>query len=81
MQYPIQVSQSKINVRISDMIIEKLYYCIYDNKIFLFYRDQNLFLNCFEIVETDLVNKVKKIDGKNLDMILQKYAQNKLNIK
>ncbi len=82
MSYPIHTSQSKINIRTSDMTTEKLYYCICSGTLFLFYKDKDLLLNCFEVTETDLINKIKNINNKNkIDKILEKYAQTNLNIK
>lgn len=82
MMYPIQTFQSKINIQTTEMLIEKLYYCIHDEKLFLFYKDKDLLLNCFEINEPSLISKIKKIKDKNyIDEILEEYIRTNLNIK
>ena len=82
MSYPIRTFQSKINIKATEMLVEKLYYCICDEKLFLFYKDKDLLLNCFEINEVSLINKIKKIKDKNyIDKILDEYIDTNLNIK
>ena len=59
---------------------EKLYHCIFKDKIILAFKDQQDFLNCFEIEESEIVNKIKSSNGKNIEMILQDYID-KENLK
>lgn len=59
------------------MEIDKLYFCIYQEKILLFYKDQNDMLNCYEIAEKDVVEEVKQSTSDDIENILQKYIQKK----
>ena len=59
---------------------EKLYHCIFKDKIILAFKDQQDFLNCFEIEESEIVNKIKSSNGKNIELILQDYID-KENLK
>ena len=61
MIYPISVKNSKIKIKPEYMDKEKLYYCLFNNKIILFYKDTYDALNCFEIEEDELVNKIKSL--------------------
>ena len=59
---------------------EKLYHCIFKDKIILAFKDQQDFLNCFEIEESAIVNKIKSSNGKDIELILQDYID-KENLK
>ena len=59
---------------------EKLYHCIFKDKIILAFKDQQDFLNCFEIEEAEIVNRVKSADGKDVSLILEEYIE-KENLK
>ena len=59
---------------------EKLYYCTFKEKIILAFKDQQDFLNCFEIEEAEIVNRVKAADGKDVSLILEEYIE-KENLK
>ena len=56
---------------------DKLYYCVYQEKILLFYKDQNEMLNCYEIEEKDVVEEVKQSTSDDIENILQQYIQKK----
>ena len=55
---------------------EKLYHCIYKDKVILVYKDHQDFLNCYEIEETDLVQAIKSGSSQNIDSILEEYIEN-----
>ncbi len=77
MDYPIEAGSEGIKIRAEKMEIDKLYYCLYQDKIMLFYKDQNEMLNCYEIAEKDIVEEVKKSQSENIENILQKYIDEK----
>jgi hypothetical protein len=55
------------------MITDKLYHCIYDNKVFLFYKDDQSLLHCYEIQHPDAVREIAEKPSE-LHSILQRYA-------
>ena len=59
---------------------EKLYYCFFKDKVILAYKDNQDFLNCYEIEETDLVERIKSTADQNIDSILEEYME-KTNLK
>ena len=59
---------------------EKLYHCIFKDKIILAFKDHQDFLNCFEIEDSEIVNKIKSADGKDVNLILEDYID-KENLK
>ena len=65
---PVEIDvENKIKINPEIMIIEKLYPIIYDNSIFLFYKDENELINCYEITDKSTVEKALL----NPDMIIE----------
>ncbi|HEU5488351.1 MAG TPA: hypothetical protein VFV16_05960 [Candidatus Nitrosotalea sp.] len=77
MDYPIVVEPEGVKIRSEKMEVDKLYYCIYQEKILLFYKEQNEMLNCYEIAEKDVVEEVKQSKSEDIEKILQKYIEKK----
>ena len=80
MTNPIIVNNDGVNFKPELMEKEKLYHCIFNNKIILAYKDHQDFLNCYEIEEPDLVKKIKSDSSQNIDAILEEYIE-KSNLK
>ena len=76
MDYPISVNDEGINIKPETMEKEKLYHCFFKNKILLLFKDSQDFLNCYEIEEEDLVNKIKNCEkDSDVEKILEKYIE------
>jgi hypothetical protein len=75
--YPIVVEPEGVKIRSEKMEVDKLYYCIYQEKILLFYKEQNEMLNCYEIAEKDVVEEVQQSKSEDIEKILQKYIEKK----
>jgi len=57
---------------------EKLYHCVFQDKVLLFYKDVQDVLNCYEIEEKELVQKIKTISNKDeVEKFLEKYVEQK----
>jgi len=69
--------QNGVNLKPEKMEKEKLYHCIFKNKVILVFKDSQDFLNCYEIEEEDLVNQVKKSNDDELEKLLEGYIQGK----
>tara|TARA_B100001559_G_C16111646_1_gene444187 strand:+ start:182 stop:445 length:264 start_codon:yes stop_codon:yes gene_type:complete len=80
MAEPLVANNDGVNVKPELMEKEKLYHCIFNNKIILVYKDHQDFLNCYEIEETDLVERIKSAADQNIDSILEEYME-KTNLK
>ncbi len=77
MDYPIIVESDGVKIKSEKMEIDKMYYCIYQEKILLFYKEQNEMLNCYEIEEKDIVEEVKQSKSEDIEKILQQYIEKK----
>lgn len=66
--YPIETDkENKIKIKPDLMIKEKLYPFIYENSIYLFFKDENEIINCYEMLD----NEVKDNMLKNPDRIIE----------
>lgn len=61
--------ENKIKINPEIMIIEKLYPIIYDNSIFLFYKDENELINCYEITDKSTVEKAMLNPDKIIEIL------------
>lgn len=77
MDYPVTVNPEGIKIKLENMEVDKLYYCIYQDKIELFFKDQNQILNCYEIEEKEIVDEVKQSESENIENILHRYIEKK----
>ena len=81
MPEPVSVNNDGINFNPKLMEKEKLYHCLFNNKIILVYKDQQDFLNCYEIDEPELVEKIMqniKISSQtneDISSILEQYIE------
>ena len=51
MSYPLSVEKDGIKIKPEQMKPETIYHCIFQNKIFIIYKDYGGILNCYEIEE------------------------------
>jgi hypothetical protein len=45
--YPVVTGQDGIKLKTEKMEADHLYHCVYDNKVFLLYKDENELLHCY----------------------------------
>ena len=78
MTYPISTNPDGVKIMPEHMEKEKLYHCIFKDKILLIYKDDEDLLNCNEIEEQDLVEKVKSTGNQDeVENILEEYLKQK----
>ena len=73
---PVIAGPDGIKLRTEKMIPDQLYHCIYENKVFLFFKDEEGMLNCYEVGDPLAVNEIAK-NPSHLEEILKKYADHK----
>ena len=75
MDYPLTAKEDGINIKPENMEKERLYHCVFKNKVLLLYKDSQDFLNCYEIEEKDLVNQIKNSEtDEQVEKILENYV-------
>ena len=75
MDNPIEVNDDGIKLKPEIMEPEKLYHCVFKEKIILVFKDHQDFLNCFEIEEKELVDKISSSSDKDVNSILESYIE------
>ena len=76
MEYPVSVDENGVNMKPEKMEKEHLYHCIFKDKAMLIFKDSQDVLNCYEIEEPDLVEKIKKcVDDADLEPIFEDYLK------
>ena len=75
MDYPIEVNDDGVKLKPEIMEPEKLYHCVFKEKIILVFKDHQDFLNCFEIEEKELVDKISSSSDKDVNSILESYIE------
>ncbi len=75
--YPVLIEKEGIKLQTEKMQVDKLYYCIYQEKVMLFFKDKNDLLNCYEIEEKDIVDEVKQTQPDDIEKALEKYIEKK----
>jgi len=75
---PISVDENGIKLKPEIMEKEKLYHCVFNNKVFLVYKDEQEFLNCYEIEEKEIVDKIILLSDNldSVDNILNEFIKN-----
>lgn len=82
MIYPLIAEKEGIKIKPEHMEKEKLYHCIFNEKVILVYKDSQDVMNCFEIEEKELVDQIKQCrdDDDEVEKIFEDYIQ-KNNLK
>lgn len=60
---------NKIKIKPELMITENLYPIIFENSLFLFFKDENELINCYEVTEKELIEKAQKNPERILEML------------
>ena len=71
--YPVLAESEGIKIKTEKMVTDKLYHCIYDDKVFLFYKDEESLLHCYEVQNPEAVKEIAQ-NPSELDRILRKCA-------
>jgi hypothetical protein len=76
LEYPVTVQSDGVKLKPEKMIINQLYHCIFEDKVFLFYKDEEELLHCYEVENAEAVKEISA-NPSDTEKILKKYSQNK----
>gem|GEM_PF-182602 len=74
LEYPVIVEKDGIKIDPEKMIVDKMYYCIYDNKVYIFYKDEENLTHCYEVDDQTVVQEIVK-NPNNFEDILLKHSK------
>jgi hypothetical protein len=75
LEYPVTVQSDGVKLKPEKMIINQLYHCLFEDKVFLFYKDEEELLHCYEVENADAVREISA-NPSEIETILKKYSQN-----
>ncbi len=75
MEYPVTAQSDGVKLKPEKMIINQLYHCLFEEKVFLFYKDEEELLHCYEVENADAVREISA-NPSDIETILKKYSQN-----
>ncbi len=75
LEYPVTVHSDGIILKPEKMIINRLYHCIFEDKVFLFYKDEEELLHCYEVENPAAVKEISA-NPSDVESILKKYSHN-----
>lgn len=76
MDYPISIDNNGLKLKPEKMEKEKLYHCIFKNKAMLIFKDSQDVLNCYEIEEKGLVEKISNCTSDDeLEKLCEDYVK------
>lgn len=76
MALPVTVTDDGVNLKPELMEKEHLYHCVFKEKLMLFFKDSQDFLNCYEIEQKDLVDQAKSASDADIEKIFEEYLKN-----
>jgi hypothetical protein len=72
--YPLVPDQNGVKIIPELMEKEKMYYCVQNEKILLVFKDEQEFLNCYEIEEQEIVQNVKQCKNpEEIEKTMEEY--------
>ena len=72
--YPVAANEEGIKLKTEKMVPDQLYHIVHEDKVFLFYKDEESLLHCYEVENPDAVKEIAE-NPSQLESILKKYAQ------
>ncbi|MEO9319497.1 MAG: hypothetical protein ABI361_02375 [Nitrososphaera sp.] len=74
-EYPVSLQpDGNIKLKTDKMAVDKLYHCIAEDRVYLFYKDENELLNCYEIEDQKVVDEIRARPH-DLEEILKAYSR------
>jgi hypothetical protein len=70
---PISPGEDGIILKLDEMQVEELYHCVFDGIVYLFYKDSQNFLHCYEIGDKQVVSEIEEHPG-DFKEIIKKYS-------
>lgn len=70
---PVQSESEGIKLRPEKMEADRIYHCVFEDKIFLFYKDEEELLHCYEVEDASARKEIAE-NPDRLESILKKYA-------
>ena len=78
MTSPVTAGEDGIKIKPELMEKEKLYHCFFQKKIMIVFKDEQELLNCYEIEEEDIIEKIRSNSNQvDIEKIFEDYIKEK----
>lgn len=74
MDYPVTIQPDGIKLQTEKMNIDELYHCLFEGRVFLFFKDHEELLHCYEVQDPVAVEEISK-NPLEIENILKKYSE------
>jgi hypothetical protein len=74
LEYPVISEKDGIKIKPENMTVDKLYYCIYEDKVYIFYKDEESLTHCYEVDDPLVVKEIIN-NPNNLEDIMLKHSK------
>ena len=74
LDYPVIAQPDGIKLNPEKMVIDQLYHCIFEEKVYLFYKDQDELLHCYEVQDPTVTKEISE-NPEDIEKILEKYSE------
>jgi hypothetical protein len=74
LDYPVIAQSDGIKLQPEKMTIDQLYHCIFEDKIFLFYKDEEELLHCYEVENLSATKEILD-NPADIENILKRYSE------
>ena len=74
LDYPVIAQPDGIKLKPEKMVTDELYHCIFEEKVFLFYKDDDDLLHCYEVQDPTATKEISE-NPEDIEKILKKYTQ------
>ena len=74
LDYPVVAQPDGIKLKPEIMVIDQLYHCIFEEKVYLFYKDEDELLHCYEVQDPTATKEISE-NPEDIEKILEKYSQ------
>ena len=75
-EYPVVARENGIIIKTEKMEVDKIYHCIYQDRLYLFCKDADELLNCYEVEDGEAAEAIKAHpDSDSVKKILEEAAK------
>lgn len=74
--YPVEALEGGIKIKPELMEVDTLYHCVYENAVFIFFKDNEELMHCYQVEDPAVVRDIIK-NPTNLEKILHEHAMEK----
>ncbi|MDP9197021.1 MAG: hypothetical protein M3O24_00430 [Thermoproteota archaeon] len=76
LEYPILAEKEGIKIRPELMEADRLYHCVFEDTVFIIYKDQEEIMHCYQVNHPEAIKEIMA-DPANIEEILVRFSDEK----